>query len=65
MALVDAPSQDLPPPQFAQVQAVLQQYKDVFSNPKTLPPQRLYDHHIPLLPGTTPELKTLQIFTTP
>ena len=34
MALVDAPSQD-PPPQSDQVQAVIQQYKDVFSNPKT------------------------------
>jgi hypothetical protein len=54
MALVDAPSQDPPPTQSDQVQAVIQQYKDVFSNPKTLPPQRLHDHHIPLLPGTTP-----------
>jgi hypothetical protein len=51
MALVGAPSHDPPPPHSDKVQSVIQQYKDVFSDPKTLPPQRCHDHHIPLLPG--------------
>jgi len=33
---------------------VLTQYEDVFSDPQTLPPQRSYDHSIPLLPGSIP-----------
>jgi hypothetical protein len=33
---------------------ILTLYKDVFSDPKTLPPQRAYDHAIPLIPGSIP-----------
>jgi hypothetical protein len=37
-----------------QVQTLLDDYADVFDDPKTLPPSRLQDHHIPLLPNTAP-----------
>lgn len=33
------------------VQQILDRYKDVFQDPKTLPPPRSYDHSIPLLLG--------------
>jgi hypothetical protein len=33
---------------------VLQEYATLFHDPKTLPPHRKFDHHIPLLPGTKP-----------
>lgn len=36
------------------VQQILDRYKDVFQDPKTLPPPRSYDHSIPLLPGAVP-----------
>ncbi|XP_025827071.1 uncharacterized protein LOC112902286 [Panicum hallii] len=42
------------PPPVAEIQALLEQYKDVFSDPKTLPPPRVYDHTIPLIPGAVP-----------
>lgn len=29
---------------------LITKYKDVFEDPKTLPPQRSYDHSIPLVP---------------
>ena len=29
-------------------------YKDVFTDPQTLPPPRTYDHAIPIIPGSTP-----------
>jgi hypothetical protein len=29
-------------------------YKDVFEDPKTLPPVRVFDHVIPLIPGIIP-----------
>lgn len=36
------------------VQPLFENYKDVFAHPTVLPPSRLQDHHIPLLPNTTP-----------
>ena len=33
---------------------ILSTYSDVFTDPKALPPQRAYDHTIPLLPGSIP-----------
>lgn len=36
------------------MQAVLDQYQDVFEDPKSLPPSTTYDHAIPLLPGAVP-----------
>jgi hypothetical protein len=33
---------------------LLGSYPDVFNDPKQLPPQRSYDHSIPLLPGSVP-----------
>lgn len=33
------------------VQALLHQYQDVFDTPQQLPPARVYDHTIPLIPG--------------
>jgi hypothetical protein len=41
---------EIPP----EIQAVLDQYQDVFDDPRTLPPERLLDHSIPLLPNATP-----------
>ena len=34
--------------------SVLEQYRSVFSQPRGMPPQRLFDHRIHLLPGTQP-----------
>lgn len=31
-----------------------QQYEEIFSEPKSLPPSRARDHRIPLKPGTVP-----------
>ncbi|XP_019230960.1 PREDICTED: uncharacterized protein LOC109211833 [Nicotiana attenuata] len=36
------------------IEEVLQQYSDVFAEPKTLPPVRSLDHSIPLKPGAIP-----------
>ena len=33
---------------------MLDQYQDVFHKPNQLPPKRIYDHHIPLLPNAIP-----------
>jgi hypothetical protein len=38
----------------AEVQELLKQYEDVFQAPTTLPPARVYDHQIPLLPNSVP-----------
>jgi len=45
------PPKQSPPDHF---QWLLQQYQDIFSDPKTLPPQRAYDHAISLQPGAVP-----------
>jgi hypothetical protein len=34
-----------------EIQHLLTTYADVFAEPHTLPPQRTYDHTIPLIPG--------------
>ncbi|WVZ61804.1 hypothetical protein U9M48_011620 [Paspalum notatum var. saurae] len=36
------------------IQDLLRQYPDVFQDPKTLPPSRVYDHAIPLHPNAVP-----------
>jgi len=45
------PSKTYPP---SEILAILSTYSDVFNDPKTLPPQRAYDHTIPLLLGSIP-----------
>jgi hypothetical protein len=55
--LVDHIPQDTIPATFPATQPpevthLLQSYQDVFNDPKKLPPQRSYDHAIPLLPGS-------------
>lgn len=47
----DKPEAEPVPPN---IQKLLSEYEDVFSDPKTLPPRRQYDHAINLEPGTTP-----------
>lgn len=37
-----------------EIQQVLNQYEDLFQEPKGLPPARLHDHKIPLQPGANP-----------
>ena len=37
-----------------EIHTLLDTYRDVFSDPKTLPPSRTYDHTIPLIPGVVP-----------
>jgi hypothetical protein len=37
-----------------EVQSILQEYSDVFSEPKSLPPSRTYDHAITLKPDAVP-----------
>jgi acetylornithine deacetylase/succinyl-diaminopimelate desuccinylase-like protein len=46
----DKPSPTTPP----EVKKLLEEYKDVFGEPKELPPARAYDHAIPLIRGTVP-----------
>ena len=46
------PQQTSPHPD--EIQNLLTAYKDVFTDPKILPPQRTYDHAIPLIPGSIP-----------
>jgi len=43
-----------PPELPSEIATLLQEYADVFAKPTTLPPSRVYDHTIPLLPNTTP-----------
>ena len=43
-----------PSPPSPEIQSLLHEFDDVFAKPATLPPQRVYDHTIPLLPHTTP-----------
>jgi hypothetical protein len=36
------------------VAALIEEFQDIFSDPKNLPPSRPYDHHIPLVPRAIP-----------
>lgn len=38
----------------AEVQGILDSFQEVFLEPSGLPPKRLCDHHIPLIPGAKP-----------
>ena len=38
----------------AAINNLLQEYKDAFAEPTTLPPKRELDHKIPLMPGVDP-----------
>jgi hypothetical protein len=49
---VMAPNPDLVFP--VEIQHLLEEYADVFEDPRTLPPSRFHDHHIPLLPNVVP-----------
>lgn len=48
--VLPTPTTDLPLP----IHNLLQEYADVFAAPQTLPPSRVYDHTIPLLPNAVP-----------
>lgn len=54
LAVIEKLPDPLPQSVPLEVQSLLQQYEDVFEDPQTLPPSRLQDHHIPLLPNTAP-----------
>ena len=47
----DSVSSECPP---ESVQHLIHKYKDVFDAPQALPPTRIYDHTIPLVPGAVP-----------
>ncbi|GAB2288855.1 hypothetical protein Dimus_038028 [Dionaea muscipula] len=49
-AMATAPQEQAIP---FEVQALLDEFKDVFAEPKTLPPPREHDHSIPLVNGAT------------
>ena len=36
------------------IESLLDEFKDIFSKPKTLPPKQAHDHHFPLLPESAP-----------
>lgn len=50
-AILDSSQQEESQNERPEVQRLLQQYADVFQQPKELPPERFYDHQIPLLLG--------------
>jgi len=58
--LVDQHKDTLSPPNIIsstesdQLKLLLAKYKDVFTDPKVLPPHRIHDHTIPLLPTAIP-----------
>ena len=53
MALINFVEQFSSPPVPA-LDSLLQEFEDVFTKPNTLPPSRVYDHTIPLLPQAVP-----------
>lgn len=48
------PPKTLPQPPPESIQHTILTYKDVFQDPKALPPHRIHDHSIPLIPGAIP-----------
>jgi ribulose bisphosphate carboxylase small subunit len=48
------PPKTLPQPPPESIQHTILTYKDVFQDPKALPPHRIHDHAIPLIPGAIP-----------
>ncbi|WVZ51461.1 hypothetical protein U9M48_002607 [Paspalum notatum var. saurae] len=48
----EAPSDNSPAPEV--ISTLLDEFSDVFATPTTLPPHRVHDHTIPLLPGAVP-----------
>ena len=55
LAVVDVfPSEPAPEAIPDKVQQLLTEYQDVFAEPKGLPPERQYDHAIPILPHAIP-----------
>ncbi|CAN6305637.1 unnamed protein product [Urochloa humidicola] len=50
MALVNF-VEPIPTEVSSDLEALLTEFEDVFSKPTTLPPKRVYDHAIPLIPG--------------
>lgn len=47
----DSPSSDSVPPAVSQL---VHEFADVFQDPHSLPPHRVYDHAITLFPGSAP-----------
>lgn len=41
-------------PQMQELTAIIREYQELFEEPKSLPPQRVFDHEIPLIPGAKP-----------
>jgi hypothetical protein len=55
MAIVDVnPPEDTSPPMLPDIQQVLDEFQDVFQAPESLPPERNYDHSIPILHNVVP-----------
>ena len=54
MVVVTSPDTSEAPATCPQVEQLLAKYQDVFEDPKTLPPERVYDHTITLLPNVVP-----------
>jgi hypothetical protein len=45
------------------IQQVVNNFADMFQEPKELPPSRPMDHHIPLIPGATPVNVKLYLYS--
>lgn len=54
LAINDSPLSDCPASIPEVIQTVLQEFEDVFSEPRGLPPVRTHNHTIPLKEGANP-----------